>query len=244
MSTALARRLRKLELTTTDASTEAIRRQRIAEGKCPDCGYEHRKLPSHGGPWRCCVCGNRFVLQPGPACVQTCPVVGRHGCNARQIPTADPPGHEAWFAERRSRRATDDLCESMAPEHWSVAETWMQQHCPDRQDVVRPGESWYAMLARHQPPALVRAAWFLIAYHAETGYSVCLPPEVAEVYLGDPDALPARECAGCYYPLPTRVRIRPDDTYKHLGGVYLGVCPVCGLDTHGGDERLDSFDSR
>jgi hypothetical protein len=60
---------------------------------------------------------------------------------------------------------------------------------------------------------------------------VSLAPAVAEVYLRDPQAYPANTCEGCGYLLPAKTKVRPDGTYRHLG-LYLGTCPVCGLDNH------------
>jgi hypothetical protein len=58
-----------------------------------------------------------------------------------------------------------------------------------------------------------------------SGAPVALPPEVAEVYLNDPDAYPTYGCDGCGYLMPTRSRPRADGTYRHIAW-YLGECPV------------------
>jgi hypothetical protein len=230
VSTGLARRLKKLEAVTNRAHDERARR--IAEGNCPDCGFEHGYLPTNGGAWHCVICGNRFTLQPGPACMQRCPVEAGGGCNSMQRPLPADPGHEQWFADRRTRDAIADIRESMSPEHRALVVAWTRVHCPNGEPVSLPGEGWHTLLERRKPPALVRAVWVLINHHVATHLSVSLPPAVAEVYLTDRDAWPALPCDGCRYLMPTRARIRADDTYEHLEGVYAGPCPVCGLDNH------------
>jgi len=218
----IARRLKRLEQVIIDPTGE--RQRRVAEGTCPDCGYEHGYLPTHGGNWRCVVCGRRFVLEPGPTCNQPCA-----SCHALQRPRPPAPGHEAWFAERRSRRAIDDLCESMAPEHVALVRRWLGEHCTRGEDLRLSEGGWYALLNGLKPPALVRAFWVLISHHVETRLSVSLAPAVAEVYLSDPDAWPAAGCDGCGYLLPAHVKLHPDDTYEYVGVVYGGTCPICGL---------------
>src|SRR6266496_849527 len=177
MNTTLVRRLQKLEErfgpSGDDPTSE--RRRRLAEGLCPDCGLDHPTLPSRGGPWRCSVCGRPFVLQPGPACTQTCPVEGGRGCNARQLGRRRQEQHpeaQRRLDERHARQATEDLTASMAPAHRAILEGWLQARLAEDEPVARPGERVFELLARLEPPALVRAWWALISHHVETNASV------------------------------------------------------------------------
>jgi hypothetical protein len=101
--------------------------------------------------------------------------------------------------------------------------------------IALPGESPYSTFARLRPPALVKAAWLLMDNHVRTGAPVSLAPEVAEVYLADPDAWPLAPCEGCRYPLPMRGTVHPDGSFGDVA-YYLGRCPVCGLDNHPEEE--------
>jgi hypothetical protein len=114
----------------------------------------------------------------------------------------------------------------------AIVASWFREHHRDGDPLKLDGEPWYGAFERLRPPAIARATILLIAHHVETRLSVSLAPPVAEVYLRDPDTYPIDGCAGCGYPLPTRARLRPDDTFEYLDGVYLGECPVCGLDNH------------
>ena len=137
------------------------------------------------------------------------------------------------------RRAVDDLRDSMADEHLAIVQAWFRRHHRDGDPLAQPGEGWYALFERLQPPAIVRAFLMLIAHHVETQLSVSLAPAVAEVYVSDPGAWPVVSCEGCGYLLPARARLQPDDTFAHLGGYDVGPCPVCGLDTHPEGEEHD-----
>ncbi len=128
----------------------------------------------------------------------------------------------------------------MAPEHVALFREWMTAHCGGQTIPTLPREPWPALLARLQPPALVRAVWVLMAEHMATGAPVTLPPEVADVYLSDSNAWPANPCAGCHYLLPTRSTIRPDGRYHHIA-VYEGTCPVCGLGTQAQEDHDDGM---
>lgn len=132
--------------------------------------------------------------------------------------------------QQRFDDAVEALGRTMAPEHREVIADWMRE----RFGVtfrLPGGGPWYAILEEHQPPALVRAAWLLVAEHLQNRAPVSLAPSVAEVYLNDPAAYPTNACESCRYLLPTRSRIRPDGTYRHIGW-YTGSCPACGLDNH------------
>jgi hypothetical protein len=107
----------------------------------------------------------------------------------------------------------------------------MREHCGALRIHLLPGETMYALLDRLKPPALVRALWLLQAEHMATGAPVSLAPDVAAVYLDDPDAYPTNACEGCGYLLPTRSSLRPDGSYRHVAS-YFGACPVCRLDNH------------
>jgi hypothetical protein len=137
-------------------------------------------------------------------------------------------------AQRRFDEAVTALRRTMAPEHRDVIVDWMRE----RFGVtfrLPAGGSWYAILEEHQPPALVRAAWLLVAEHLLSGAPVSLAPSVAEVYLNDPEAYPMASCERCGYLMPTRSKIRPDGSFRHIGW-YLGECPVCGVDNHPEEE--------
>jgi hypothetical protein len=125
---------------------------------------------------------------------------------------------------------------TMAPEHIDLIQSWMHEHCGGHVLVRLPGESWYDILERLKPPALVRASWLLMAHHVIDGTPASLAPAVAEVYVSDLQAYPINECDGCGYLLPGRARLRPDGTYRQIGW-YMGACPVCGLDNHPKEEE-------
>jgi hypothetical protein len=86
------------------------------------------------------------------------------------------------------------------------------------------------------PPALLRAMWSLVMWHMEDGTPVVLPPDVAQVYVEDPDAWPLDRCAGCRYLLPMRAKLRADGTFRVIAS-YSGPCPSCGPDGREGIEE-------
>lgn len=137
--------------------------------------------------------------------------------------------HARWQA------GIDRLLLSMDRAHVTLLQDWMHEHCGGLTLHRLPGETWYTLLDRLRPPALVRAVWILMYEYMGTGAPVALPPNVAEVYLSDADAVPASPCDRCAYLMPTQSRLRPDGTYRHVGR-YLGACPVCGLDNHPNEE--------
>jgi hypothetical protein len=133
---------------------------------------------------------------------------------------------------RRVAAAVAAIGRTMAPEHVGLVQAWLRDHCGGKLAPTRmPGESWYALFERLEPPSIVRALWLLLAHHAHQGTPISLEPSVAEVYRNDPEALPTNPCEGCGYLLPTRTRLRPDGTYRHVAW-YMGECPVCGCDNH------------
>jgi hypothetical protein len=132
--------------------------------------------------------------------------------------------------QQRFDNAVEVLGRTMAPEHRELIADWMREQFGVTFRLPA-GEPWYDILERHQPPALVRAAWLLVAEHVWGGAPVSLAPSVAEVYLADPDAWPMNPCEGCRYPLPVRGRVRPNGSFTGVGG-YLGTYPICGLDNH------------
>jgi hypothetical protein len=127
-------------------------------------------------------------------------------------------------ARRRPPVAVRGLARSLGREHGRSVHDWVVGHqggvtrcsCAHRHDRVCP-----RCIEGDDPPALVRAVWVLICGHVEHGTPVALPPAVARVYVGHPDAVPGLPCAGCGYLLPAR------------GGrlAYAGACPVCGART-------------
>ena len=133
--------------------------------------------------------------------------------------------------DKRWRIAIDGLLRSMSREHVAEVQGWMRKHCGGLQLQRLPGDTWYSLLERYRPPALVRAVWVLMHAHMATRVPISLVPEVAEVYRADADAFPVNPCDGCGYLMPARARVLPDSTYRHLRGFYEGVCPVCETDT-------------
>jgi hypothetical protein len=136
--------------------------------------------------------------------------------------------------ERRWAAAVETMRETLAPEHGRLIADWLRG--PGA--VVRAKDHGHSeqrvcnrCILDGDPPALVRAALLILVDHLTSGAPVVLPPNVAEIYLADPDAYPASPCDGCGYLLPTQSKLRPDGTYQHIGW-YLGECPVCGLDNH------------
>jgi hypothetical protein len=129
---------------------------------------------------------------------------------------------------------------TMDPEHARLAADWLQQHVANTRlgpctGGADPRHVCPRCLERFHPPALARAVWFQLLAHVASGVPVALPPDVAEIYLGDPDAYPANACEGCGYLMPMRTRLRADGTYRHIAS-YLGACPVCGRDNHPEEE--------
>jgi hypothetical protein len=131
----------------------------------------------------------------------------------------------------------DTLRQSMDREHVAFVRDWMREHCGGLTLHRTPGESWYALLKRLKPPALVRAMWLMMAHHMGDGTALSLAPTVAEIYLDDSDAYPINPCLSCGYLLPARARIKADDGCQLLSGWYMGECPVCGLDNHPDDSE-------
>lgn len=140
--------------------------------------------------------------------------------------------------KRRWVAAIEALKETLAPEHARLIADWMrgaaarprgQDHGHDHgHDRVRVCKR---CILETDPPALVRAALIMLLHYVQGGAPVALPPHVAEVYLADPDAFPTLACEDCGYLMPTRGRLRPDGSFRHIAG-YVGECPVCGRDTN------------
>ena len=142
-------------------------------------------------------------------------------------------------AERRWNAAVDRMRETMDPEHARLVADWLRQHVNGKRHgphVDAPDHVCPRCIDRLSPPALARAVWFMLLDHMTSGEPVAMPPNVAEVYLSDPQAYPANPCEGCGYLLPAQARLRPDGSYRHVG-LYLGACPVCGLDNHPEDQE-------
>jgi hypothetical protein len=134
--------------------------------------------------------------------------------------------------QERHDAAVPALGRTMEPEHVRIVQDWMQEHLGGlKARIALTGESPYATLERLKPPALVRAVWLLLDGHARTGCPVSLAPEVAEVYLADPDAWPMSSCESCGYPLPMRGTVQPDGSFSDVA-YYVGRCPVCGRGSH------------
>lgn len=131
-----------------------------------------------------------------------------------------------WGAGLAQLRATMD------PEHARLAARWLREHVDSRVQGPHVESERHVCpqcINQLDPPALARAVWFLLLEHTVgDGAPVTMPPNVARVYLKDPNAYPANPCEGCGYLLPTRSQMMADGTYRHIG-VYRGECPVCGL---------------
>ena len=137
-------------------------------------------------------------------------------------------------AEQRWQVAVIAIRETMDREHARLVATWLREHLDGKHHgpcVDRPNHVCPRCIDRLDPPALARAVWFILVEHLVNGAPVAMPPNVAEVYLNDPQAYPADRCDGCGYLLPTRSTFRADGSYRHIAR-YLGACPVCGLDNH------------
>ncbi len=92
----------------------------------------------------------------------------------------------------------DALLGSMDPEHVTLLQGWMREHCGGVRVPWLPGDTWYSLVGRYRPPALVRAAWVLMAEHMDTGAPVSLGSGVADVYLGDPRGLAGQAVRGLW----------------------------------------------
>jgi hypothetical protein len=135
----------------------------------------------------------------------------------------------------RWHAAVEQIRSTMDPEHVQLVADWLRANVDGKRLGPCTGDPDTHVcprcIDRLHPPALARAVWFVLVNHMTTGDPVTMPPNVAQVYLDDPNAYPANPCEGCGYLLPTRSRIRPDGTYKHIA-VYVGICPVCEHDNH------------
>ena len=127
---------------------------------------------------------------------------------------------DRFKAAGHAQRAT------MAPEHVRIAEEWHAS--PEvRADWLRhPRDPWPARLERLQPPALVRAMYWLVFRHLDTGAPSDLPPHVAAVYVDDPDAWPVAEFRCCGYPAPVRIRWGRGGQ-PEVALAYFEECPLC-----------------
>ena len=112
------------------------------------------------------------------------------------------------------------LMDTLTSDHLRTISTWILR--PERTS-VRCTEGHSALrccprcLDAAAPPALVRALWILLFEHMERGTPVALAPEVAQVYINHPDALPEHPCLVCGYLLPAR-----------SGNLaFTGRCPSC-----------------
>jgi hypothetical protein len=146
--------------------------------------------------------------------------------------------------DRRWKAANDTLTRALTPEHRQILAEWFtssppldEPMCPYRHPP--PPQFCDRCIDRVNPPALIKALWRMMVEHVTTGSPVALSPEVAQIYVDDPDAVPARACMQCGYLLPMRAKLRADRTYRFLAS-YDGPCPVCGTDTR--DEALPEDD--
>ena len=157
------------------------------------------------------------------------------------------------IASERHRQRWDNairtLLGTLASEHRRFLFDWMGSS-EARAVFERHGhigsQCCFACLLDAGAPALVRAVWMILLEHMHTGSPVALPPPVADIYLGDPDAVPMAGCT-CQYRLPARARIRRVGlaiSIRYLG-VYESICPVCGDAARGIDtDEMEDADGR
>jgi hypothetical protein len=120
---------------------------------------------------------------------------------------------------RRRRAAWEDLLATMAPEHARLASAWLRALLADED---RDTEA----------DRLGCAAWDVVEHHLRDGEPLALPPEVAEVYLADREALAIHDCEDCGYRVPIRCgeqsvvngRVVPVKSAVR----YFERCPLCG----------------
>ena len=128
---------------------------------------------------------------------------------------------------RREEAACEALLRTMAPEHVALVRA---ASGPALRALAAPNparEAFAARLVRSDPPALVRAALMLLAWHLHDGAPLALPDDVAEVYVDDPGAIPGLPCDGCGYCMPVRGRLLPSGQIDYAAEGYFGPCPVC-----------------
>jgi len=130
---------------------------------------------------------------------------------------------------RREEAACGVLLATMAPEHVALVRAASPAYFSAPEGIEANREPLVARLLRVRPPALVRAALMLLAWHLTEGRPLTLPDYVAEVYVNDPDALPGRACDACGYCMPLRGRLLPsgDIEEEEADLEYVGPCPVC-----------------
>jgi hypothetical protein len=143
--------------------------------------------------------------------------------------------------QQRWHAAVETIRETMDPKHCNEVAAWLRQHVDGKRHCGPcdgdPRHVCPRCLNALNPPALARAVWLMLLDHTvRSGAPVAMLPDVADVYLNDPDAYPANPCSGCGYLMPTRSKIRPDGSYDHIA-TYDGDCPVCGLDSRKRQER-------
>ena len=146
---------------------------------------------------------------------------------ARRLEKLERAAREAEL--RRQKAAGAALLATMSPEHVAIGRAWhTPEVCADWLD--HPDDHWDLRARRLDPPSLVRAMYELLHYHLGTGAPLTLPPEVARVYLDDPDAWARDDCEGCGYLAPVRCRRTGRgwlDPLLH----YFPRCPLCGGET-------------
>ena len=135
---------------------------------------------------------------------------------------------------RCQRDVQGALLATMTPEHVEVLRTWYATARAAWE--ASPREMLWRKLLRLEVPALPRAMCILIACHFETGGPLDLRPEVAEVYLADPDAWPLDRCADCGYLWP--VQCEPLGRWGlEVVGRYTRRCFLCDGSTGEYDDR-------
>jgi hypothetical protein len=136
--------------------------------------------------------------------------------------------------ERRWKDAACALVRGLSSEQRAVIDAWHARPTPPGAARCVNGHVSPNFCDRCivgvRPPALLRALWDITVSHVTSGTAAVLPPEVAQIYIDDPDAVPARSCVSCGYLLPMRAKVRLDGTYRFLAS-YEGACPVCEHDT-------------
>jgi hypothetical protein len=159
----------------------------------------------------------------------------------RQLSKVEALLHER--AKRRFNAACDAVKRDLTDEQKAGVRTWFDREEPDPETPCparhRRREFCDRCIEVVNPPALVRAMWMLVMWHMREGSPALLPPNVAQVYVDDPDAWPIRACATCGYRLPTRAKLRADRSFREIA-LYAGVCPSCETPT--GEVSSDEAD--
>jgi hypothetical protein len=132
-----------------------------------------------------------------------------------------------WILSReRWKDACAEIAQTMAKDHRALVEGW---HTPMiRADFVRyPWDPWARRRERLNPPRLVHALYEILEWGVRFGTPLALPPEVAQIYVDDPDAYARDDCEDCGYLAPLRARVTRVQNLIVIHR-YFPSCPLCG----------------